>query len=82
MLFRLAAAVRGGRLGVALRELRICQRLSVVGSGRDEAGSEVAFAGRGESEGKGKTVKLSVSSLRIDAVAAAGLDISRQYVTA
>ncbi|CAI8017779.1 hypothetical protein GBAR_LOCUS10736, partial [Geodia barretti] len=33
-----------------------------------------------ESEGRGKTVKLAVSSLRIDTLAAAGLGISRQKI--
>ena len=37
-----------------------------------------SFSEQGGSEGKGKIVNLSVSSLRIDAVAAAGLAMSRQ----
>ena len=38
--------------------------------------------GDGGRWGRGKTVKLTVSSLRVDTVAAAGLGISRQYVSA
>ena len=65
------------RLSVPVLQLRL---LSSVANGNCESGSEVKFAERGESEGKGKTVKLSVSSLRIDTVAAAGLGLSRQCV--
>ena len=36
------------------------------------------FTEHGGSAGEGKMVKMSVSSLRIDAIAAAGLAISRQ----
>ena len=54
--------------------------LNVVGRDRRQARASGVLSGRGESEGSGKTVQVSVSSLRIDAVAAAGLNISRQWV--
>ena len=77
LLARWMMLVFGRRLGVSLLQLRL---LSSLGSENCESGSEMRFAERGESEGKGKTVKLTVSSLRIDAVAAAGLGLSRQCV--
>ena len=50
---------------------RVRSRECVVGAGR-------SFSEQGGGEGKGKTVNVSVSSLRIDTVAAAGLAMSRQ----
>ena len=55
--------------------------LSVEGSSDGASGSEGTSEGDRESAGKGKTLNLSVSSLRVDAVAAAGLALSRQYGT-
>lgn len=69
----------GRRFCVHLRELQL---LNPARNSKREIGLRRTFSEERESEGKGKTVKLSVSSLRIDTVAAAGLDLSRQYVLA
>ena len=55
--------------------------LSAEGSNDGASGSEGTSEGDRESAGKGKTLNLSVSSLRVDTVAAAGLALSRQYGT-
>ena len=75
-LFLVAVVPRRFTLGPAARKTWQLLGLRESGSGVPH------LEGDGGTRGRGKMVKLTVSSLRVDTVAAAGLAISRQYVSA
>ena len=72
-------------LGVRPRAvaLRLRQCFCSTASGGGDPGAEGTASGKGEggdpgAEGKGKEISTTTASLRLDAVAASGLDISRK----